>query len=70
MRRIQILFALTLTISVSLSLLHIPSAFAAPLAEVTNDQPIIQFPNTITFNAKITANASITTVVLEYGTNQ
>ena len=66
MRRIQILFALIL----SLNLFSVPSAFAAPLADVTNDQPVIQFPNTITFSAKITANVNITKVVLEYGTNQ
>jgi len=66
MRRIQILLALIL----SWSLFAVPVVFAAPQADVTNDQPVIQFPNTITFNAKITANANITTVVLEYGTKQ
>lgn len=70
MRRIQILLALALTISVSLNLFAVPPAFAAPQADVTNDQPVIQFPNTITFRAKITASANITSVVLEYGTEQ
>jgi hypothetical protein len=70
MRRIQILLALTLTISVSLNLFAVPSAFAAHQADVTNDQPVIQFPNTITFRATITANANITSVVLEYGSEQ
>jgi len=70
MRRIQILLALTLTISVSLRLFAVPSVLAAPQADVTNDQPVIQFPNTITFHAKITGTANITSVVLEYGTEQ
>ena len=66
MRRIQILLALVL----SLNLFAVPSALAAPQADVTNDQPVIQFPNTITFRAKITGNANITSVVLEYGSEQ
>jgi hypothetical protein len=66
MQRIQILLALFL----SLHLFTVPSAFAAPLAEVTNDQPVINFPNTITFRATITDSANIVSVVLEYGTEQ
>ncbi len=66
MRRIQILLAFIL----SLNLFIVPSAFAAPLANVTDDQPVIDFPNTITFHAKLTANSNITSVVLEYGTEQ
>ena len=66
MRRIQILLALVL----SLNLFAVPSALAAPQADVTNDQPVIQFPNTITFRAKITGNDNITSVVLEYGSEQ
>ena len=66
MRRIQILLALVL----SVNLFAVPSALAAPQADVTNDQPVIQFPNTITFRAKITGNANITSVVLEYGSEQ
>jgi hypothetical protein len=70
MRRIQILLALTLIISVCLNLFTVSTASAAPLANVTGDQPVIQFPNTVTFRAKITASANITSVVLEYGTKQ
>jgi hypothetical protein len=66
MRRIQILLALVL----SLNLFTVPPALAAPQADVTNDQPVIQFPNTITFRAKITGDANITSVVLEYGSEQ
>ena len=78
MQRIQILLALTLTISVSLNpsvtlragLFAVPAVFAAPLANVTDDQPAIDFPNTITFHAKLTANSNITDIILEYGTEQ
>ncbi len=74
MRRIQILLALVLSLTPSITLraglFTVPSAFAAPQADVTNDSPIIEFPNTITFRAQITANANITSVVLEYGTEQ
>ncbi|MEP6895326.1 MAG: peptidase MA family metallohydrolase [Chloroflexota bacterium] len=70
MQRIQILLALTLAISVSLNLFTVSSASAAPLANVTNDQPAIDFPNTITFHANIKADSNIISIVLEYGTEQ
>src|SRR5260221_189285 len=66
MQRIQILLALIL----SLNLFIIPAVFAAPLANVIDDHPVIDFPNTITFHAKLTANSNITDVILEYGTEQ
>ncbi|HXD11989.1 MAG TPA: peptidase MA family metallohydrolase [Anaerolineales bacterium] len=66
MRRRQLL----LTLILSLSLFAVPTVSAAPLAEVSGDQPILDFPNTITFQARISANANITSVVLEYGTEQ
>jgi hypothetical protein len=66
MRRIQILLAFIL----SLSLFAATPTLAAPLADVTGDQPVIAFPNTITFRAKISADANITSVVLEYGTDE
>jgi len=66
MRKHQILLALIL----SFSLLAVPTVSAAPLTEVTGDQPILDFPNTITFHTKISANSNITSVVLEYGTEQ
>ena len=53
MRRIQILlaFVLSLTLSFTLraGLFTVSTASAAPLADVTHDQPTIDFPNTITF---------------------
>ncbi len=66
MRRIQILLALIL----SLNLFTVPAVFAASQTNVTDDQPVIDFPNTITFHAKLTANSNIKSVVLEYGTEQ
>ena len=66
MRRILTIFTLILT----LSLLSVHPAFASPQADVTDNQATISFPNTISFSAKITANANITSVVLEYGTKQ
>lgn len=74
MRRIQILLALILSLTLSFTLraglFAVPPAFAAPQVDAANDQPVIQFPNTITFHAKITASTNITSVVLEYGTEQ
>ena len=66
MRRIQILLALIL----NLSLLAVPSVSAAHLADVTKDQPKLDFPNTITFQATISATTNLTSVILEYGTEQ
>ena len=59
-----------LALMLSLGLLAVPRVSAAPLADVTSDQPVINFPNTITFHAKLSANTNITSVVLEYGTEQ
>ena len=75
MRRIQILLALSVGVLLggqasTLNLFAVSAAPAAPLADVAGDQPIIDFPNTITFRAKISATANITSVVLEYGTRQ
>jgi len=73
MRKTILAFILSLLLSgrgETFSLLTVTRAFAAPRADVTNDSPVIEFPNTITFRAKITAGAGITSVVLEYGTEQ
>jgi len=66
MRRILTLITLILT----LWLIPIRTAFAAPQADVTDDQATISFPNSITFSATISTSANITSVVLEYGTKQ
>ena len=66
MRRILTL----LTLILSLNLLTVQPAFAFPQADVTNDQAVLSFPLTVTFSAKINSTANITSVVLEYGTEQ
>jgi hypothetical protein len=54
----------------SLSLLTVSIARAAPQAGVTNDQVIFNFPETATFSATITADTEIVSVILEYGNKQ
>lgn len=66
MRRILTLLTLILT----LSLPAVQPAFAAPQAKVANDRADISFPIAVTFSATISAEADITSVVLEYGTEQ
>jgi hypothetical protein len=66
MRRILTL----LTFILNLNLFVVQPVFAAPQADVTNDQATINFPTTVTFSANIKADANITSVVLEYGTEQ
>lgn len=47
------------------------AAAAAPsLAEVTEDQAVIHFPQSLTFQAKIASSAQIVSVTLEYGSEQ
>lgn len=43
---------------------------AAPHAGVEADSAILDFPNTVTFSAAITASTTINSVVLEYGNDQ
>ena len=59
-----------LTLILNLSLFTVQPAFASPLADVTDDQASINFPIAVTFKATINATAKITSVVLEYGTDQ
>jgi len=66
MRKFLILFTLILT----LNLFPAQPAFASSQADTANDRATISFPNTITFSAKISSNTNITSVILEYGTNQ
>lgn len=48
----------------------VQSAFAAPRADVMDDQVTFSFPETATFSATLTSNANITSVTLEYGNEQ
>ncbi len=43
---------------------------AAPATGVTDDRPTLNFPDSITFRATLESNAPITSLVLEYGTDQ
>ena len=75
MQRISILLALILSVLLSsqaeaLNLLAVPPASAAPLADVTNDQIRINFPESATFSATLTSDSEIRSVVLEYGNEQ
>ena len=66
MRRIATLLTLILT----LSLFAAQPASASPQADVTGDRATLSFPIAVTFSSQINAAANITSVVLEYGTEQ
>src|SRR5574339_828353 len=59
-----------ITLCITLGLLTVTSAFAFPTPTVTNNQIILNFPESATFRATITGDAEITSVVLEYGNEQ
>jgi hypothetical protein len=59
-----------LTLILSLSLLTVTTAFTPPPAQVTNNEIILQFPETATFRATISSEVEIQSVVLEYGNEQ
>ena len=48
----------------------VQNAFAAPYADVTNNKVTFSFPETATFSAALSADANITSVILEYGNEQ
>ena len=54
----------------SLSLLTVIPVYAAPQADVTQNDVILNFPETATFRLAMTNNVDITNVVLEYGNEQ
>ena len=60
-----------------MGLLLVTVPFATPLVvsassstKITGDQPTFNFPDSITFRATIESSAPITSVILEYGTDQ
>jgi len=59
-----------LALILNLSLLTVTTAFVSPVANITNNQIILNFPETATFRATITSDVDITSVVLEYGNEQ
>ena len=60
----------TIFLLIVMILIPIQSVFAAPRADVTNDQVKFDFPNTATFSATLTSSTNITSVTLEYGDKQ
>lgn len=71
----KIIIALILSVLLSgraeaLSLLTVTRALASPLANITNNEIILEFPETATFRATFTDDVEITSVVLEYGNEQ
>lgn len=61
---------LTLTLTLSLVVLIVTSAFASVAPSVTSNEIILNFPETATFRATLTSDIEITSVVLEYGNEQ
>jgi hypothetical protein len=71
MRLKTLLFILTIGLLLATFVLPAPrAASAAHRAIVTDDQPTLNFPESITFRATIESSAPVTAVVLEYGTDQ
>jgi hypothetical protein len=66
MRKTLLISVLVLT----LSLLPVSRASAAPQADVTNNTVTFSFPETATFSATITSDSEIISIVLEYGNEQ
>jgi len=61
---------LNIALILSLSLLSVASAFSASLPGVSSNEIILNFPESATFQATITSDVEITSVVLEYGNEQ
>ncbi|MFN8412836.1 MAG: peptidase MA family metallohydrolase [Anaerolineales bacterium] len=61
---------LTLLSLCSILLIPLQTAFASVHADVKNDKVNFSFPETATFSATLSSNATITSVVLEYGSEQ
>ena len=65
------LLSLTLILQIVSVHLFLPKTVSAgPMNNVINDQPTLNFPTSIKFRATIESSVSITSVVLEYGTNE
>src|ERR1051325_7500470 len=66
---LALIFSLT-AITLRVGLFAVPPAFAAPLADVTNNKVTFDFPTTATFSAALNSDSEIQSVVLEYGNQQ
>jgi hypothetical protein len=67
----------TIALILSVGMLTITSAFASPIPSVTseavlwtNNEIILNFPESATFRATFTSDSDITSIVLEYGNEQ
>jgi Peptidase MA superfamily len=56
-----------LALILNLSLLTLTTAFASPQPTITDNQTILNFPESATFQATITSDSEIKSIVLEYG---
>jgi len=61
---------ITCLLLVILTFFPLQTASAAHQANVTNDQPIFNFPDSITFQATIESDTQVNSITLEYGTNE
>ena len=55
---------------VGLSFLNFTTAFTYPHAIVTNNESVLNFPESVTFSATVTSDSEIRSIVLEYGNEQ
>ena len=68
-RSIFLLLTITLLLTI-LTFTTTGTASATPNADITDDKPTLNFPDSITFHAFIQSSSPINSVVLEYGTNE
>ena len=55
---------------VGLSFLNFTTAFTYPNSIVTNNESVLNFPESVTFSATVTSDSEIRSIVLEYGNEQ
>jgi len=71
MQRKKVLFLLTLSLLIfNFAFTNQEKVFETLASNVSNDQPTLNFPESITFRASIESDVPITSVVLEYGTRE
>ena len=64
------MWKIILTLILDLSLLTVTTAFTQPRAIVTNNEAVLNFPESVTFSAIVTSDSEIRSIVLEYGNEQ
>ena len=68
--RVPLLFLTVSLLFVTHAFSSLKPVLAAPVTSVTDDEPTLNFPISITFHATIESSTLITSVTLEYGTDQ